>query len=139
MNFPFSPKRYLVILADRQKARFFTLYKNKVEDKGESYFDDVPQKVKAEGTREGKMARHIRDHLYRHLKLVGQRARLFLQRRKLENIDGILIGSHKELFKQIKYFLPTNLKEKVTGEFITELKIPIHQIIQKALGKLRFS
>lgn len=126
-------QRYLIILADRQKAKFLTLFSNSIEDQGEVFDNSVPQKVKAneEGFygRSDKIARHIQDHLHQHLKLIAQRAGMFLHNRP---IAGVIIGGHKELLHNIKNHLPKQLQEKIIGEFISELNISINEISVKS-------
>lgn len=109
----------MVILADRKKARFFTIFMGSFEGESEEIpLENVPQKIKAEGFRPGKISRHIREHLLGHLKNVGQKAWEFLVRRKIRQLDGVFIGTHKELFSTLKNHLPTRLKQKVLGEFV---------------------
>lgn len=122
-------KRYLVILADRQKAKFFTLFLGTVEEKGEITDKAVPQKVKAAHTRTDHVNQHIRNHLHYHLKLVGQKLKEFAISKK---IDVVLIGGHKELFNQVKKHLPYQLRDKIRGEFVSELNIPTEQIAEKS-------
>lgn len=134
-----QPRRYLVILADRQKGRFFTLFRHSLEDQGKAIFDEVPQKVKAEGTRVGKMARHIQDHLYQHLKNVSTKAKYYLIKRRPDTISGVIIGGHQEMLNQIKRTLPSSLRSKVTGQFIADLNQPLHQLAKKATQLLKIA
>lgn len=126
-------QRYLVILADREKAKFFTLLSNSIEDQAEVFDNSVPQKVKASGEgfygRTDKIARHIQDHLNQHLKLIAQRAGTFLKNRP---IAGVIIGGHQELLHNIKIHLPKQLRDKIIGEFISELNISISDISKKS-------
>lgn len=130
-------KRYLVILADRRKARIFTIYLGDFEDLGEEIItsDDVPQKVKREGFRPGKIARHIRDHLTRHLQYIGSRALEYLIKKGIRQLDGIFIGTHKELFSKVKNCLPKRLKEKVLGEFSMEPNSALGDITLQVISK----
>lgn len=131
-------KRYLVILADRKKAKFFTIYLGDFEDLGEEIIkDDVPQKVKAEDHRPGKISRHIRDHLIKHLKYIGDQALEYLIKRKIRQIDGVFIGTHKELFSDIKNNLPSRLKRKVIGKFVTEPDEPLGDTTSEIILKFK--
>ena len=49
-----------------------------------------------------------------------------------KDIDHILIGGHPEMFEKIKKHLPKHLKDKVIGEFVTELNIPITKVFRLA-------
>ncbi len=125
-------KRYLVVLADRQRGKFFTIFDGNFEDTAEEIFDDVPQKVKAEHTRPSKIQAHIRDHLHQHLKRVGEGAMDFLVKNRIKQLDGVIIGSHKELFGQIEKFLPERLQKKVIGKFVADFHLSTGDITQKA-------
>lgn len=123
-------QKYLVVLVDRQRARFFTVHLGKVEDVYDYFSTDVPQRVKAKKVdwgRYDKIPRHIEEHLRRHLKIIGQLAKTFIVGK---NIHFILIGSHKELFPKIKYHLKYPLKSMVKGVFVTELNIPLNNILK---------
>ncbi|MEX2007456.1 MAG: hypothetical protein WD992_01670 [Candidatus Levyibacteriota bacterium] len=126
-------KKYMVLLVDRQKAKFFTLIDGSVERADEFKNGHVPQKVRANEEhyygRSDKILRHIEDHLHRHLTLVSQKAAAFA---KENHITGIVIGSHKPLFSKIEKHLPPHLSKKVKGRFVTELKEPFNDILKRA-------
>ena len=121
-------KRYLVILADREKMRFFTIHLGKIEETKEIIDDQVPQRVKAHTINLGrtdKIMRHIEYHLNEHLKLVAKEAKNFVKGKK---IDLVVIGGHKEMLHKIRKHLLYPLNKKVLGEFVTELNIPLSKI-----------
>ncbi len=123
-------KKYMVLLVDREKAKFFTVHLDKIEDSYEVSNGQVPQKVKAikvDYGREPQINRHIEDHLHRHLQMVAKTALDFF---KNKNIHFIIIGSHKELIPKIRKTLPYPLNKLVLGEFITELNIPVNLILR---------
>lgn len=127
-------KRFLVILADRKRARFFTIFLGSFEDSGEELApEEVPQKIKAEGFRPGKISRHIREHLFSHLKNVGQKALEFLIKKRIYQLDGVFIGTHKELFSAVKNHLPVKLKQKVVGEFTIKPNNALGDITSKII------
>lgn len=131
-------KRYLVILADRKKTRFFTIFLGDFENQGEELVaEDVPQKVKAEGYRPGKIQRHIKDHLRKHLKNVGDKAMDYLIANRINQLDGIFIGTHQELFSEIKDNLPRKLKHKVSGEFVTDVNKPLAEVTAEVISKFK--
>ncbi len=110
-----------MILADRKKARIFTIYLGDFEDQGEAIeASEVPQKIKAEGFSVGRVNRHISNHLCLHLKEIGEKTFEYLVRKSIKQLDGIFIGSHRELFSEIKNHLPKRLKNKVLGRFSME-------------------
>lgn len=125
-------RKYLVVLADREKARLFTVHLGKIEESKDIFNGDVPQKVKAKKTdygRDDKIFRHIEDHLHRHLQVIAKATKDFT---KGKNIHFIILGGHKELLPKIKEHLPYPLKGKVKGEFITELKVPLNEVLLKS-------
>jgi peptide subunit release factor 1 (eRF1) len=131
--------RFLVIVADRRKARYFTVYKDMVEEPEEDVIDYVPQKVKAENTSPGKISRHITDHVYHHLKHVGKSALSFIRKKHIEHLDGVIIGGHKELLHKIREFLPAALQQKVVADFTTDVNIHIDNLTKRALSAVRYS
>lgn len=122
----------MVLLADRKRARMFTLLDGVVKKSEEHIYDDVPQKVRhGDDTwdAQDKIFRHIEDHLHRHLTVVALNASVFA---KENNINGIIIGGHKQLFTKIKSHLQYPLNKKIKGTFVTELKAPFGEIIERA-------
>lgn len=130
-------KRYLVILADRQKGRYFTIFMNTFEDQGEQILDDdVPQKIKSEG-RPKKVNQHIRSHLYHHLRHVGQKGLDYLIERGVKQVDGVIIGGHQEMLNDIEKFLPPKLKNKVIGRVITRTDVPVGDLTEKIVSEIK--
>jgi len=122
--------RYLVILADREKAIYFSIYNGNVEAYEEFKDPIVPQKVKANNgeyyARSDIILRHIENQLHRHLKRISHHVDSFV---KGKSIQTLVIGGHKELLHKIEKHLCPALQKKVAGEFITELNIPKNEII----------
>lgn len=111
---------------------------NTFEDLGEEIMDeDVPQKVKTDNARWGKVERHIRDHLMHHFKHVGAEAMRYLIKRNIKQLDGVFIGGHQEVLHQIKEYLPSRLKNKVKGEFVVNLDLPLGDLTNKVREKFK--
>lgn len=126
-RFSFPPlKRYLVVLADRSRGRFFTIYLGNFEDEAVIINHESLHKAKVYDI--DHVDQHIRDHLYKHLLNVGLKALEFTRNKR---IDGVLIGGHKELIKQIWNCLPKVLKGKTIGEFNTEINLPLGDLTDK--------
>lgn len=120
--------RYLVLLADRKRARLFTVHLGEIEEHEDVFGEFVPQKVRQINKawmREDKILRHIEDHLHRHLSLIAQKTAEFIRNK---NIHFVVIGGHREFFSKIKKLLPPFLSRKVLGEFVTELNIPLNVV-----------
>lgn len=122
-------QKYLVLLVDREKMRLFTVHLGKIEEDKEFFNGDVPQRVRAKTINLGrtdKIMRDIEGHLHRHLQFVNQKTREFV---KGKNIRFIIIGSHKELLPKIRSHLLYPLNKMILGEFITELNIPLNEVL----------
>jgi peptide subunit release factor 1 (eRF1) len=130
-------KRYLVVVADRQNGKFFTLYKGMLEDEGEEIYDrDVPQKVKAEHTRPGKVQNHIQEHLHKHLKHVGESAYEFVRKNQTD-IDGVIVGGHDEMHSTVIKYLPKELAKIVVGKFKADTDMPVDELTKRALETVK--
>ncbi|OGH20761.1 MAG: hypothetical protein A3D74_05550 [Candidatus Levybacteria bacterium RIFCSPHIGHO2_02_FULL_37_13] len=123
---------YLVLLADRKRARLFTVHLGKIEEHEDIVNGFVPQKVKhGDDTwdAQDKILRHIEDHLHRHLKLIAQSVDDFVKQKRIE---FIILGGHKEFFNKIKKHLPKRLAKKVLGELVTEINIPLNDVFLRS-------
>lgn len=128
-------KKYLIIYADRQHGRFFTT-DDYLHDHDEIVIEsDVPQKIKAQGFRVDKLDEHIRVHLHKHLKEVGQKAFEYI-RPEIWKIDGVLVGGHKELHNTIIKFLPHELARNVLSTFVADSDMTLDELTYKALETL---
>lgn len=123
--------KYMVLLVDREKAKMFTVEQGEIADQAEVDGDYVPQN-KATTGRDGNagrsdiMSRHTNEMLNRHIDNACKTADKFA---KSQNIDFLIIGGHKEMFAKIAEALPPELKNKLAGSFVTELNIPLNDIL----------
>lgn len=131
-------KTYMILLADRKHAKFFLLKDGVViGEQNEKHNEYVPQKVKhGDDTwdAQDKIFRHIQVHLHRYLQEVAKEASKFARH---DHIAGVLIGGHKQLFPEIKKHLLYPLQDKVKGYFVTELKVPFNQILERAKKEVK--
>ena len=124
--------RYLVIAADHKKATVFTVNLGEIEEKIEIVDDQVPQRVKVKKVDYNKdniIFRHIEDHLHRHLKLIAEKAGHFASGKE---IDFIIVAGHKELLNKIKQHLLYPLDKKPVSELVTDVNIPLNEILIKS-------
>lgn len=125
-------------MADRKKARVFTIYLGRFEGPGEEFdAEDVPQNIKAVDGRRGKIERHIETHLKKHLQSVGKKVMDYLIRNKVKQVDGVFIGTHKELYADTKNNLPKKLQDKVLGEFVMEPNAVIGDITTLVISRFK--
>lgn len=125
-------KRYMVLVADREKAKIFTVHLGELKEHKEIIDETVPQKVKSGDDtwdQQNKIFRHIENHLHRHLQLITKTAGEFL---KNNPVSFIIIGGHKEMIPKIRKHLKYPLNKLVRGQFITELNIPLNEIFLKS-------
>ncbi|MDP2632738.1 MAG: hypothetical protein Q8P25_03370 [Candidatus Curtissbacteria bacterium] len=121
-------KPYLVLLADRKKARLFTVHLGRIQEHKDVFNAEVPQRVKhGDNTwdQQDKIMRHIEDHLHRHLKFIAQETREFV---KKHPVKFVIVGGHKDIIPKIKKHLTYPLNKIVTREFVTELNIPLNEV-----------
>lgn len=126
-----TAKRYLVVLADKSQATYFTLYHGMVEQQGHIYDPSVPQNVKATSMEDSqdKMFRRVLDHLHKHLITVTNRVTMVINHKQ---IHGVVIGGHRELLHKIEEHLPQDLRQKVIGNFVCELSGDMNDVSQKS-------
>ena len=124
--------RFLVLLVDREKGRFLTVNLGKIEEQKEIYDGEVPQRVKAKTINLGrtdKIMRDIEGHLHHHLQIITKAAKEFAVDK---DISFVLIGGHKEIFSKLKKVLPYPLNKMVVGEFVTDVNLPVDEILAKS-------
>jgi peptide chain release factor subunit 1 len=128
-------RRYLVILSDKKNAMFYTIAGGTVEDNDKLFDESVPQDINHIGSqglrtqRDDKTQRHVHEHMLKHFSYIAKRAEDFIKNKK---IDGVILGGHKNELNQFKEQLPRNLKEKVIGDFVTELHTNAQDILKKS-------
>jgi peptide subunit release factor 1 (eRF1) len=123
--------KYLVLLIDRQKVQLFTVEQGKLIEQLNLVDKSVPQKVKStsrvisRGNSDINFRRN-EELLWRH---VERSVKAVVKVAKDNNIQFIVIGGHKEMFKKVTKALSENYGLKIAGNFVTELDIPKSQIL----------
>jgi hypothetical protein len=123
--------KYLVLLVDREKARMFTVEQGEIVNHSEFKGDYVPQKVKSTGRvisggNYDTNFRHNEELLQRHINNAVRAVEVFT---KNEDIHFVIIGGHAEILEKVIKSLPTNLQNKVVNSFVTEVNIPLNDIL----------
>lgn len=130
-----ASRRFLVILSDRKNAILYTYSGGTIEDRDTLFDDSVPQDISHIGAdglrtqRDDKTQRHMHAHLQKHFSYIGERAQAFI---KNKSIAGVILGGHKNELSQFKEHLPKTLKEKVVGEFVSELHGDFKEIVDRS-------
>lgn len=127
---------YLVIVADKEHAKCFTLHDDQLAFELPLLSDDVPQKMKGRSFEERQdiIDRHIRKLLIKHFEHVADEARHLGEP---EEFAGVIIGSHDQLFKDIEEALPKELREKVVGHFNAKASAPFNELLEKSQEIIR--
>lgn len=123
--------KYLVLLVDREKARMFTVEQGEISEQSNFIGDYVPPKKKMTGRdgaagRSDMISRHTDELLDRHIDLAVKAADEFA---RSKDINFLILGGHKEMFARVASALPTDLQNKLAGSFVTEINIPINDIL----------
>jgi hypothetical protein len=122
---------YLVMLVDREKVRMFTVEQGEMVDHSDYKTGHIPQVAKSTGRdyglgRSDINHRHNEVTLRRHIKLTAEKVASFT---KNQNIRFVILGGHSEIFKKVSSSLPTNLRNKILDRFVTEINIPLNELM----------
>jgi peptide chain release factor subunit 1 len=124
-------ERYGVILADRARARLFTIYLGKIEEHGESFAPGEVKTVKRPGRdrirSDSRFQRKADQYAYRHLKRVAELA-VELERR--HDFGRLLLAGPVESTSQLQRLLPKHWQSRV---FAT-LDLPVDSDPQTVLA-----
>jgi len=123
--------KYLVLLVDREKARMFSVEQGEIVDRSQFIKGYVPPRIKSTGrdnpfNQSDTNFRHNEQLLKQHIKYAADAVVKFTS---ANDINFILIGGHAEMFKKVADSLPANLKSKVVADFVTEVNIPLNDIL----------
>lgn len=126
--------KYLVLLVDREKARMFTVDQGEIAEHADYMGEYIPQDKKTIGHdgypgQNNIHSRHLDILIDRHIDEVSKKLAEFV---KSQDIDFVIIGGHKEMFVRVANSLPADLKNKLVGSFVSELNIPLNDILQES-------
>jgi peptide subunit release factor 1 (eRF1) len=137
--------RYVVAVLERDKARFFSIFLDEIEEVSEIMFSDVPQRINAaraewKGLRETKIQGHIRDHLRRHLKKVSEKTSDYFRKNKF---NYLVLGARRELVEKFTEILGAKSRKKLIGSYhivsgynLNRIKEKSREIINKHEKKI---
>lgn len=110
-------ERYCVVVCDKEKAKLFTVFLGVIQDF--SYiFDEFPGKHEQGGWSQQGNQLHVENHAHQHLKKINDQLFKFWQEKKF---DRLILAGSKEILPELRKVLHTELKNRVVGEFFTEL------------------
>jgi peptide chain release factor subunit 1 len=121
-------RRYCVVIADKEKARLFTVYLGEILER-EDILDDVPGWHKQGGLAQARFQRHIEDHVNRHLKHVADTMFGFY---KAEGFGHVIIGGSQEVRTRLNRVLHSYLQSIVAGYISADVTSNINDITDAA-------
>lgn len=121
-------RKYCVVVADKEKARIFTMYLGKITE-GADLFDVVPGMHKQGGWAQARFQRHINDHVNRHLKNVAD---AIFQYYKAEGFGHLIIGGPPEVRKRLARILHSYLQKVVAGSIAVDVMAGTDEILNLA-------
>jgi peptide chain release factor subunit 1 len=121
-------RKYCVVVADKEKARIFTMYLGKITE-GADLFDVVPGWHKQGGWAQARFQRHIEDHVNRHLKNVADAIFGFY---KSEGFGHLIIGGPHEVRTRLTSILHSYLQKIVAGSIAVDVTASPDEILKLA-------
>jgi peptide chain release factor subunit 1 len=110
-------KRYCIVVADKAKARVFTMYQGEISERTE-IFDLVPGWHKQGGLAQARFQRHIKDAANKHLKHVADTVFEFYKR---EGFGHLIIGGAQEVRTRLFRIMHSYLQRKLAGYVTVEV------------------
>jgi len=104
-------KRYCIVVADKAKARVFTMYQGEISERTE-ILDEVPGRHKQGGFAQARFQRHIKDAANKHLKHVADTVFEFY---KAEGFGHLIIGGAQETRTRLFRIMHSYLQRKLAG------------------------
>jgi len=119
-------ERYAVVLVDKEKARFFTVFLGEVEEEHdlESY---VLGHHDQGGWSQANYQRHHEAHVRWHLERVAERLAELLRRRPF---DRLILAGPDEATAELRRILPRPLRAKLAAVVAAELFAPPAKVLQ---------
>ncbi len=129
--------RSLVVILERDKARFFSVFLGGIEESSEVLHSEVPQEINAaraewKGLRETKIQGHIQDHLHRHLKKVAEKTEDYFRYRKTK-FSHLIIGAHRELVEKFVNVLGEKSRNNLIGSYYIVPDYDLNRIKKKSM------
>jgi peptide chain release factor subunit 1 len=109
---------FCTVIVDRARARIFLSRLGEIEERT-SILDEVPGQHDQGGWSQGRLQRHIEDHVQRHLKRVAE-ALLRLQRAR--PFDHLVLAGPEEAVAELE----RELHDYVSQRVLARISLPIH-------------
>lgn len=123
-------RRACVVLADREKARFFEVFDGNVEERF-GIASDVPRSVRSDGWAgydAGHIERHISHEAMHHFKLVADKTEKFLL---VSGCDHVIFGVRDETWPELDPHLGATTRKLLLGRFSIDVALATTADIQR--------
>jgi len=121
-------RRYCIVVADKAKARVFTMYQGEISERTE-IFDLVPGWHKQGGWAQARFQRHIEDAANKHLKHVADTVFEFYKR---EGFGHLIIGGAQEVGARLFRILHSYIQRTVAGYINLEVASSTGDVLDAA-------
>lgn len=122
-------EKYGVVVLDKEKTRFFTVYLGEIREV-EELDDYYPGHHAQGGWSQKRYQGHTEDHLLKHLE---NTANMVFKIWKKEKFNRLILGGTTQLTKKLFDKLPNELREKYVGSFKTELFKSLEHMLKQSL------
>ncbi len=126
--------RYAVCLTDKEDARLFFVYLERIEELGE-FFDEVPGRVRiADPQGELKYNHKHVELFHRHFAHAAEAAlRLFQQ----EPFEHLIIGGRSETLPQFEGYLHRYLRDRIVARWEMDVRATAAEVLERAIDEER--
>ena len=125
-------RRVCTLLVDRTRPRIFEVFMGETGEQTE-IFTDVPSKVRESGwygLSERRIERHIKHHLYDHLKGVSDQTFTHFDKK---GFDWLFLGGQIEVLPQMENMLHSYLRKRLKRAFRMDLNSDPKEVLDKTL------
>ncbi len=125
-------EKYCLVLVDGKKARIFSVFMGSLEE--HTYIlDEVPGWHKQGGWSQARYQRHIGQHVYEHLKKVGDATLSFFKR---EQFDRVIIGGPHEIATHFKNIIHIYLIRRFVGFISIDVDASIQEVEKRVFSHI---
>lgn len=119
-------RRYCIVVADKEKARIFTMYQGEISERTE-IFGEVPGWHKQGGWAQARFQRHIEDASNKHLKHVADTV---FELYKREGFGHLIIGGSQDIRTRLFRILHSYVQRNVAGYVNVEVASSTREILK---------
>jgi peptide chain release factor subunit 1 len=125
-----SFETFCAALVDREKARIFMTVGGQIEEVSE-ILDDVPGWHDQGGWAQGRLQRHIKDHIQRHLKHVGE---ALLRQHRDHGFDHLILAGPDEVVAELERELHDYVRRTVVARVTLPMMARAIDVLERTLA-----